>query len=214
LLSGSDRNTIDESDADGGIAIHGGDGIRLQDDSNENRLTRNTVDAEGRGIAIWNSRQNLLKGNAASGHSGNDLSGAERTVIVGNTFYGGPSDALALSGSDDNLIRDNAVPSGYDGIHVSGGEGNVIRSNSVGPVASDGIRIEVGSMETVIADNVASNNRDDGIDIAAAGALVRRNVANDNGDLGIEAVGSVIDGGGNRASGNGNPLQCLNVFCK
>jgi hypothetical protein len=36
----------------------------------------------------------------------------------------------------------------------------------------------------------------------------------DNADLGIEAVVGVTDGGGNRASGNGNPTrQCLNVSC-
>jgi hypothetical protein len=40
------------------------------------------------------------------------------------------------------------------------------------------------------------------------------NTANDNVDFGIEAVPGVIDGGGNRAFGNGNPLQCLNVVCK
>jgi uncharacterized membrane protein len=32
--------------------------------------------------------------------------------------------------------------------------------------------------------------------------------------FGIEAVPGVTDGGGNKASGNGNPLQCLNVFCR
>jgi len=31
--------------------------------------------------------------------------------------------------------------------------------------------------------------------------------------LGIEPVAGVIDGGGNRAWDNGNPLQCLNVDC-
>ena len=40
-----------------------------------------------------------------------------------------------------------------------------------------------------------------------------RNTANDNRDLGIEAVPGVIDGGGNRASGNGNVLQCTSVAC-
>jgi hypothetical protein len=34
-----------------------------------------------------------------------------------------------------------------------------------------------------------------------------------HGDLGIEAVAGVTDGGGNKVSGNGNPLQCTNVFC-
>ena len=48
----------------------------------------------------------------------------------------------------------------------------------------------------------------------AAGTRVRRNVANDNGDLGIEAVEGVVDLGSNRASGNADPLQCLNVVCR
>ena len=55
---------------------------------------------------------------------------------------------------------------------------------------------------------------DDGIDVDAPGTVVRSNTANDNGDLGIEAVDGVIDGGGNRASGNANPLQCFNVVCR
>jgi hypothetical protein len=33
-----------------------------------------------------------------------------------------------------------------------------------------------------------------------------------NADLGIEALG-VTDGGGNRANGNGNPLECVGVAC-
>jgi hypothetical protein len=36
---------------------------------------------------------------------------------------------------------------------------------------------------------------------------------NHNGDLGIEAAPGA-DGGGNKASGNGNPLQCVNVVCR
>jgi hypothetical protein len=43
---------------------------------------------------------------------------------------------------------------------------------------------------------------------------VSHNTANYNRELGIEADATVIDGGGNKAKGNGNPLQCLNVFCK
>jgi hypothetical protein len=35
-----------------------------------------------------------------------------------------------------------------------------------------------------------------------------------NADLGIEAVPGVTDGGGNRATGNGNPLQCVSITCR
>ena len=37
--------------------------------------------------------------------------------------------------------------------------------------------------------------------------------ADDIAGLGIEAVAGVTDGGGNKAAGNGNPLQCTNVRC-
>ena len=43
--------------------------------------------------------------------------------------------------------------------------------------------------------------------------VISKNTVNDNHDLGIEAVPGITDGGGNGASGNGNPLQCSNVFC-
>jgi hypothetical protein len=59
-----------------------------------------------------------------------------------------------------------------------------------------------------------SPENDDGIDIEAPGTIVRGNVANFNGDLGIEAVAGVIDAGRNRAAGNGNALQCLDVVCR
>ena len=35
-----------------------------------------------------------------------------------------------------------------------------------------------------------------------------------NFDLGIDAVAGVLDGGGNRAFGNGDPLQCVNIACQ
>ena len=39
------------------------------------------------------------------------------------------------------------------------------------------------------------------------------NTANNNGDFGIDAAAGVTDLGGNYEFGNGNPLQCRNVFC-
>ena len=66
----------------------------------------------------------------------------------------------------------------------------------------------------VVKSNVANYNSGDGIEIRSAGTTVTRNTANFNGDLGIEAVPGTIDGGGNRARGNGNPAQCVGVRCK
>ena len=62
--------------------------------------------------------------------------------------------------------------------------------------------------------NTATGNADDGIDVQSAATTLTQNTANANDDLGIEALPGVTDGGGNMASGNGNALQCTNVFCK
>ena len=61
---------------------------------------------------------------------------------------------------------------------------------------------------------IASRNGEDGIDVDVPATTLTRNIANRNRDLGIEAVPGVIDGGGNRAAGNGNPAQCTNIDCR
>jgi hypothetical protein len=78
----------------------------------------------------------------------------------------------------------------------------------------DGIAVESAATHTLVRGNAVTGARDDGIDVDAVGTFIRANTTTDNGDLGIEAVAGAIDGGGNRASGNGNPLQCLNVVCQ
>ena len=90
---------------------------------------------------------------------------------------------------------------------------NVISRNVTNSRLSDGILVNGNATATLLERNTAVDNGHDGIEVAAAGTTVTRNTANFNHDLGIEAVPEVIDGGGNRARGNGNPLQCTNVAC-
>jgi hypothetical protein len=61
--------------------------------------------------------------------------------------------------------------------------------------------------------NLVHDNTGDGIEVQATNARLRDNSATVNGDFGIDAAAGVTDLGGNFASGNGNPLQCRNVFC-
>ena len=51
-------------------------------------------------------------------------------------------------------------------------------------------------------------------DVQSRSATLTSNLAVRNADLGIEAVFGVIDGGRNKAHGNGNPLQCTNITCR
>jgi hypothetical protein len=60
--------------------------------------------------------------------------------------------------------------------------------------------------------NFAHDNAGDGIEMS--GTSAQDNTANDNGDFGIDAGAGTVDLGGNSAHGNGNPLQCRNVFCQ
>ena len=50
--------------------------------------------------------------------------------------------------------------------------------------------------------------------VGSRSTTITKNRAVRNGGLGIQAVEGVIDGGGNRASGNGDPRQCVNVACR
>lgn len=93
---------------------------------------------------------------------------------------------------------------------------NVLRASVVRAAALDRIAIglEQGPVTNTLLDrNIAIGAGDDGIDVESASTTLTRNLAFRNGDLGIEAVAGVIDGGGNRAAGNGNPAQCTNVDC-
>ena len=62
--------------------------------------------------------------------------------------------------------------------------------------------------------NLAADSKFDGIIVENPDTTVTANTANDNGELGIEAVPGVVDGGGNRARGNGDPRQCVGVTCR
>ena len=96
------------------------------------------------------------------------------------------------------------------GIHLSGQNGVVRHNTATGH--TDGFLVVAGGLR--LLDNFAFENLDDGIDVDVSGNRLTRNTANDNGDLGIEAVPATIDGRGNRARGNGNPLECVGVRCR
>jgi hypothetical protein len=95
-----------------------------------------------------------------------------------------------------------------------GGANNVVRGNLVRGSGTDGYALSDEDDHSLLKRNVARNNGHDGFDVESDSAMLTRNRAVGNGDLGIEAVGGVIDGGGNRASRNGDARQCVNVKCR
>lgn len=119
------------------------------------------------------------------------INNAPDTVVLGNQVVGSPLTGILVVDSPRTIVSSNEVVANGDGIGVQG-----------------------SSAGTVVSDNTAYNSADDGIDIATPNVTVARNVAYQNRDYGIAAVAGTIDGGGNRASANGNPQQCTpNIVC-
>ena len=91
--------------------------------------------------------------------------------------------------------------------------GNVVRRNHVRRAPRAGIAIDSAVKRTVVGRNHVFRAGGHGILVGNPTTQVTRNEARYNHGLGIKAVEGVIDGGGNRASGNGDPRQCVNVSC-
>ena len=127
-----------------------------------------------------------------------------RSVIVAvQLLFGQPACAAVGCGDGLDVVGDVGFSS----------DDNALTRNALSANAADGIFVGAETGGTLVLANDADENGDDGIDVRSPATTITRNSADRNVDLGIEAVVGVIDGGGNRASGNGNPLQCVNVVC-
>ena len=160
----------------------------------------------------------------------------DRSEIVHNTFGGGLTIGgdrnhiasnhiaanyifLAEIRGNDNLVEYNNIDAssgvGLPALELLDGNDNVLRYNTLfgGAGGNDGIVVGPTPTNTRVVGNTVDTFGGDGIHVNAPETFIGWNTATNNGNLGIEAVPGVTDGGGNHASGNGNPLQCVNVRC-
>lgn len=140
---------------------------------------------------------------------------AIRTVIARNdvTSAATLTGPMSISQSASTVVERNRIRGGDFGVVVGGfSTSTSLIGNDVSGALFDGISI-LNTTNTVLDGNTSSQNGEDGIDVESSSTTITKNTANDNGDYGIEAVPGVTDGGGNKARGNGNPAQCLNVSC-
>jgi Right handed beta helix region len=182
---GGDRNLVIENTTGGGqLGVSGA----------HNQIERNRVDINQIPSNLTGLTDSVFRDN----------------VIVGD--QGSSTPTLVVTGSSRNRFRGNALFRGR--LVVESGSDNVFRRNVVHGSTTDGFLIQAAATGTQLINNLAVHNGDDGIDVEAPGTLIERNTADQNTDLGIEAVAGVVDGGGNKASGNGNPLGCTGVVCQ
>ena len=96
--------------------------------------------------------------------------------------------------------------------------GNVANDNR-GPLGEGGGIWVVAATGNRLHAYVTNRNLDNGIVVAeeepgdTTGNSLKGNSAARNAGHGIDAVTGTIDAGGNRASGNATPPQCVNIVC-
>jgi parallel beta-helix repeat protein len=190
----STGNRIEENSTAGNEAH----GIVLETESNGNRVDANRVyDNHSDGISIAvNSSGNYILSNRVRRNSGS----------VG---------IFVVFDSNENRVRKNVIEeNGGGGILVMDADANKIEKNRSYANGRDGIQVDAASGGTSLKENAANGNSGDGIDIAGVAGKVTKNEAHSNLELGIRAALGVTDGGGNKATGNGDSRQCTdNIAC-
>jgi len=141
---------------------------------------------------------------------------------MGNDVRFNPGGIELGGGSSYNRIEQNdASYSLADGIAIEGGQNNEIVNNIANNGNAAGISLEAENFDangnpiggSLIANNTTNGNLADGISVGGEGHTIANNAAYNNAAFGIRAAAGNIDGGGNVASGNGEPLQCVGVVC-
>jgi parallel beta-helix repeat protein len=224
------RNRVSRN-GDIGLVMDGFDRGRIVN----NRVRRNPET----GMVVRNSNRNAISHNRVSGSSDgiivaddNRVTDTNRNAITRNHVFHIPSDCGVGCGSGiivergrNNRIAHNLVggaseagirvglPPGFLGRDVSRAVDTVVRGNRLRRGNKNGVLVEMTAKGTLLRGNRARRSKDDGFDVNSHTTTLRRNRAVHNGDFGIEAVRGVIDRGGNKAHGNGDPRQCTHVAC-
>ena len=173
---------------------------------------------DGPSISIQGDRNEVLRNRVVAG-AGIIVGPGDRNVIAHNSILRA-DDSIAIENGRGNLVAGNVVarPRG-EGIRLGigappiGGADNVVRRNLVRRASDDGFLVTKNDGHSLLRRNVAVAAGDDGFDVRGHSTKVERNRSFHNGDLGIAAVRGTIDGGGNKAHGNGDPIQCLHIVC-
>jgi len=221
LIVGARHNRV----VDLTVSKNAGSGIILFR-SSRNRVIGNSAHANGLqldqgGISLNRSHRNLVKGNTLgrNGDLGVFMEKSDDNQIRENRMRGNPEGAIIAEG-DGNVFSRNRIVRGGGGILitvVNRGEtpvGNAIRRNEVRDVRASGIAVDRGCCKrTLVSRNHVAGSGRAGIIVGSPSTTITKNRAVRNDGLGIKAVDGVIDGGGNRAHGNGDNRQCVNVRC-
>jgi parallel beta-helix repeat protein len=202
-----------------------GPGIHVQA-SADNLIKGNLISRSSPGILLGGERRadranrNQIRRNRFVRNAAGILLGRGNRNVIARNRLSRDGDGIAIENARGNLVALNVIlDARKDGIYLGlddppiGGVDNAVRRNVVRRSGGDGFAVRSTDHNSLLAGNLARRSGDDGYDVESSSTKLARNRAVGNDDLGIEAVFGVIDRGGNRASGNGDPRQCLNITC-
>jgi parallel beta-helix repeat protein len=204
-----------------------GPGIHMQD-SDHNLVKGNVFSRNSPAIvmggdeprpALAKSDRNRIRRNQITRGGGIGVAPGNRNVVANNRVSRALDSIAIEKGRGNRVTRNRVARSRGPGIRLAiprppiGGVKTVVRRNRVRASGEDGFVVFKKDRHSLLSRNVALRSGDDGFDIASDTAQLARNRAVRNADLGIDAAPGVIDGGGNVARENGDPLQCTNILC-
>jgi parallel beta-helix repeat protein len=204
------QNVTGESNSAAAISVY---------ESNGNVIESNTSAGSNFGIVVTEGEGNVISDNSITRGVGAGiylLQLSSENVVDRNYVRGMFFGALLFDSDNNEFTRNSFIENGSGAtlLGADGADGNVFERNVSLLNSGDGFKVNVNSAGNVLERNDANRNGDDGIDVDDPAATLTRNSANNNEDHGIEAVAGDTDGGGNKASGNGAALQCVNISCK
>jgi parallel beta-helix repeat protein len=192
--------------------------------SNDNRVEGNLIQANSKGVHFLQSNGNDLIDNEVveTGDQGITLEQSNDSVLRGNLVRMNSGGIDVYQSSRNRVEENEVVENSGSGIWVGDQSyHNVVRLNQPNSNDSGGIMIEVEAPSgsgTLVDSNTANGNDSNGIAILKVGHTVVGNRTDNNMAWGVYAtvatsLGMVVDGGGNRAVGNKELLQCFTIRC-
>jgi hypothetical protein len=197
------------------IAEGGGHGIDVV--GRRNMILKNEILRWGWGIEINDgASDNLVFGNRISACNTGVYADGGRSSIMFNTLF---RNGILDEGFSDSFVGNEIEGSGMSLFEA---QDPVVLDNWIHESEGDGMDAGGGDMSGgMIVRNKVSNNALNGINARWAGCCgsvlpltLMKNTTHYNGGLGIWASDQVIDGGLNRAKGNGDVRQCVGVVCR
>lgn len=166
------------------------------------------------GIGLANERDDRIRG--TKDFADLRLTNSRRVHVSGSEVHEGLTIDAA---SHDNGIATSAVSTfefSTSAIIVQGDHNRLVGNTatfSPFPFGPPVPTVQIAGRGNRLIGNTSSNGPADGIGVLTPGNVLIGNLAENNGALGINAVPGTRDGGGNRASGNGDARECVGVHC-